>query len=464
MKETSPFFLLSALATLACLVLLAFRGARKVKDAGDFTLAGRQAGSWHVAGAIMGTLVGGASTVGTAQMAFLHGLSAWWFTLGAGLACLFLGLALAAPLRDQEVATIPQFISRYHGERARLAASLFSALGMFVHVVAQLLAGGAILAGLFGLSTVASSLVAAFLVAAVTLGGGMRGAGTMGLLKLFLLYLTMAAAGGIALTLFGGWQEIRKAFPPLPWFSLFGYGKAAGVSDLLSMLVGVVSTQTYLQAVFSARDRRAARRGALWSALLIPPLGLFGILVGLYMRARHPEIDSVQVLPAFLLEHCHPALAGVAFAALLIAAVATASGLTLGVGTTLQVDVLARFGVGRRGTLGRLRLVTSVVLLLALALLLFNLGSTILQWSFLSMGLRGATLCLPLLAAVFLPGRTPARAGAAAILVGPLGVVAAGVFGWRAVPPLFLGLGAALLLMVAGLLLERSRPDLPRSF
>jgi SSS family solute:Na+ symporter len=454
MQPLSPSFLLAFAATLAGLALIAWRP--QLRSAADFTLAGRAAGPWHVAGAIMGTLVGGASTLGTAQLAFRFGLSAWWFTLGAGLACLLLGLFLAGPLREGEVTTIPEFIARYYGERARVAASLFSAVGMFIHIVAQLLAAGALLSALFGWSPTAAALAAASLVALITLGGGMRGAGPLGLAKLILLYGVMLFAGSRALGLAGGWSTLTGALPAFPWFSLFGYGVGAGLNDLLSMLVGVISTQTYLQAIFAARDRRAARQGALLSALLIPPLGLCGIAVGLAMRLSRPELDSVQALPAFLTLHFPPALAGIAFAALLIAAIVTASGLTLGAGTTLQLDVLARFGRG--GTeLKRLRLVSLGVLLSALTLLLFNLGSTILQWSFLSMGLRGATLCLPLLAAVFLRGRAPGRAGALAIFLAPVGTVAAGLAGWPPIPPLYPGLGLALFLLLAGFWLEK--PD-----
>jgi SSS family solute:Na+ symporter len=71
------------------------------------------------------------------------------------------------------------------------------------------------------------------------------------------------------------------------------------------------------------------------------------------------------------------------------------------------------------------------------------------------MGLRGATLCLPLLAAVLLRGRAPGRAGALAIFVAPIGTVAAGLAGWPPIPPLYPGLGLALLLLLAGLWRER---------
>ena len=63
-------------------------------------------GSPIIAGIIMGTLVGGSSTVGTAQLAYTYGLSAWWFTLGGGLGCLILGLIYVKPLRAQASPTL----------------------------------------------------------------------------------------------------------------------------------------------------------------------------------------------------------------------------------------------------------------------------------------------------------------------------------------------------------------------
>lgn len=442
------------MVTVCAMLVLATAGARSVSSSADFTLAGRKSGSWSVAGGIMGTLVGGASTVGTVQLAFLYGLSAWWFTLGSGLACLILGLTLAPALRQGKAETIPQFISRYHGERARVCASLFSALGMFIHIVAQLLACGSILATLFNFSTIQGALISSALVSVFALGGGMRSAGPLGMAKLLLLYGTMAGAGVVAVAKGGGWTHLSSSFPAYPWFSLFGYGVKEGVTDLVSMLVGVISTQTYLQAVFASRDVAAARRGAVISAILIPPLGILGIAVGLFMRKHHPALDSARALPAFLLEYFPSELAGIAFAALLIAAVGTASGLTLGVATTLKVDILSKLRLKDKHELTVMRLVTLGVILGALAILLFNLDTAIMKWSFLSMGLRGATLCLPLLGAVFLRERTTPCGGAVSIYAAPLAVIAAGIAG-TTLPPLLLGLSVSGAAMLCGPFLDR---------
>ncbi len=76
------------------------------------------------------------------------------------------------------------------------------------------------------------------------------------------------------------------------------------------------------------------------------------------------------------------------------------------------------------------------------------------------MGLRGATLALPLLGALYLKEKTPARAGALAIVAAPLAVLASGLSGWPAIPPLFTGLGVAAALLLAGLLLEKPKGTL----
>lgn len=441
---TDPLFLFSFFLTLAVIICTAWSRKTKAHDSVDFSLGGRRAGPWNVFGAITGTLVGGASTIGTAQLAFIWGISAWWFTIGAGLSCLFLGCFLALPLRQSKVETIPQFISRYHGERARVCASLFSATGMFIQIVAQLLACGAILSVLFDWRLITSATVSSLLVLLFTLSGGMKSAGLTGLIKMILIYLTMVVAGLLVINKSGSLQQLRMHFPDYPWFNLFGYGTSQGISDLLSMVVGVISTQTYLQAVFSARDCNTARKGAFLSALFIPPLGFFGILVGLYMKKTFPDLQSALALPAFISHYMPGALAGVAFATLLIAAVGTASGLTLGVATTLKVDVFHAAFRSVRRELALFRVLTTLIVLGAFILLLFNLGSAIMDWSFLSMGLRGATLFFPIIFAVFFQKYDLRLAGALSIFIAPMSVIVCGLMKFQQVQPLYLGLGISL--------------------
>ena len=103
-------------------------------------------GSPIIAGIIMGTLVGGSSTVGTAQLAYNYGMSAWWFTLGGGIGCLILALLYIKPMRNSGCMTLVGMISKEYGPRAGLAASLLSSAGTFINIISQLIAGTAVIA------------------------------------------------------------------------------------------------------------------------------------------------------------------------------------------------------------------------------------------------------------------------------------------------------------------------------
>ena len=92
--------------TVACGIY----AARSVHSAEGFSLGGRSAGVPLVAGSIAGTCVGGGATIGTAQLASTVGLSAWWFTIGVGLALIIMGIFYARPLRRSSLETIPQYL------------------------------------------------------------------------------------------------------------------------------------------------------------------------------------------------------------------------------------------------------------------------------------------------------------------------------------------------------------------
>ena len=167
------------LITLLAITALGFYSGRGVKSAGEF-MRGKKAGSWMTAGAIMGTLVGGTSTVGTAQLAFNFGLSAWWFTLGGGLGCLLLALAFVKPLRKTGSMSLSQIVMKSYGQKAGVIASLFTSIGMFINIVSQMLAAAGLLTAFLPISAFWASLIALFLMLVYVLFGGAKSVGLGG--------------------------------------------------------------------------------------------------------------------------------------------------------------------------------------------------------------------------------------------------------------------------------------------
>ncbi|HVP63901.1 MAG TPA: sodium:solute symporter family protein [candidate division Zixibacteria bacterium] len=426
--------------------------ARKVKSAEDFSVGGRKATAWLVAGSLMGTMIGGASTIGTAQVAFRFGLSAWWWCLGAGIGFVVLASGLGRRLYETGVSTVPQILARSYGDRIRPIVAVFTSLGIFFSFIGNSLAFVALCSSTLHMRPITSALLGTVLMLVYVMFGGVWGTGLGGILKVALVYISLLCCGVVAWQKVGGLSGLTTTFPPYPWFSLFGRGISVDFAAGFSMLLGVLSTQSYFQAVASAKDVKAARSGSLISALLTPLIGLGAVLVGLCMKAQFPATPSAEAMPAFALKFLPPMLSGVVLATLLVTIVGCSAGLALGISTMFAVDIYKQHL--RTAARGReiLRVQRVALLLTSLVPLYFvtaNNGASILDWSFLSMGLRGCTVLFPLLGALFFPQYVSQKAGIAAACLGPLTCFLWHVALPKGLDPLYPGLAVSFLALVA---------------
>ncbi len=427
-------------ATLAVIVGLSVWSGSQAKGS-------RKIGTPVVAGLIMGTLVGGSSTVGTAQLAYNFGLSAWWFTLGAGIACLLLALVYAKPLRRAGCPTLVGILSKEYGEATGMLASVLSAVGTFINIISQLISATAVIAVVAPIGTEPAVAIAVVFMILYVIFGGTKGTGMVGIVKMVLLYVSVLTCGVLVLRM----AKISDLVKVVPKLSLFARGVGTDGGACLSLILGVLTTQTYAQAVLSAKSDAAGVRGALISAFLIPPIGIGGILVGLYMRsnaALYPGLTAKTALTTFVTAHMHPVLAGVILGGLFIAVVGTGAGLALGISSVINNDIF-------KGRKQRTKLWIVLVLVAAGLLSCGALGDTILQFAFMSMGLRGAVIFAPLLCALWLPGKVRPKYAMAAVIAGPAAVLVFGL--WKILPfdSLFAGIGVSLVIMVVGLCTKR---------
>ncbi len=455
--------LLCLTGTIALALLLGMRAGRGAKTAEGFSLGGRSSGVAVIAGGISGTVIGGAATIGTAQLAYSLGLSGWWFTLGSGIGFILIGTFYARPLRHSGLETISQYLVINYGRGAGPIASLASSLGILFSAVASALAAIPMIGLMFGLSTWVSALVIVLLVIGYVAFGGMKGAGVAGLFKLVVIWLTLFAAGAVAVVFLAGQPELSTRFPAFPWFSLFGRGGAQTLGNLFSLIVGIICTQTYIQALYAASDSRTAAIGAFTAAAITIPVGLPSVAIGMAMRITHPEIPPVLALPLFLLENMPPVIAGIGIGGLMLSVVGSIAGLTLGIGTMLSRDIgQAVLGLSRDRDILRLNRV-SVLAVTAIAawIAATHLDSYVLDWNYMSMALRGAGIFLPLTLAIFAPKRLPAAWAVASMAASTLAAVAGRLVFDLPINPLFVGIAVSAVFVGGGLLAGRCAPLAP---
>lgn len=442
------------LATVALVLGGGIYAARSVKSAEGYSLGGRSAGAPMVAGTIAGTVIGGGATVGTAQLAFSVGLSAWWFTLGSGIAFVIMGLFYAKRLRASGLTTIPEMLVTNYGAKAGVIASVVASLGIFFSAVASALPGVGILSAVLGISPLAAAGALLVLVVLYVFFGGMKSAGLGGILKMAVIWTSLMAAGFLAYNALPQGAAFSAAFPGDGWLSLFGGGVGSAAAHLASMVVGILCTQTYVQAIFSAKSPEVAAVGAFTAALIVIPVGLPCVAIGLYMRAFEPGVMPLLVLPTYLAEHLPPWIGGVALGGVMLSIVGSIGGLSLGVGTMIANDILARvFSIADEGKKLRLmRFVVLAVVVAACAYAIAHPDAQVLILNYLSMALRGAGIFLPLTLAVF---RQKCVAPRWALLSMVVSTAVAVLFSTVLTPPinpLFIGLAVSAMLLVPGLI------------
>ncbi|MDY4920158.1 MAG: sodium:solute symporter family protein [Phascolarctobacterium sp.] len=407
---------------LALVISLApgFIAARNIKSADDYSLGGRKSGIGLVAGGIIGTIVGGAATVGTAQLGFKLGLTAWWFTLGSGIALIIMALFYAKPLRQSGLTTVSEFLVLNYGKKAGYLASLSSSFGIFFSVVASTLTGLHLIADIFHLNLYVAGALLVVITSSFVFFGGMSGGGMAGILKIALIFASIAVGGVMAFVNLGGCAGMSATFEPFPWFSLFGRGLNDGLYSLLSMLVGVISTQTYAQAIFSAKDTKTAATGCIIAAFIVIPVGLPSVMIGMFMHAQHPEINAISALPMYLLNYVPDWLGGIGIGALLLSVIGSIGGLALGIATLITRDVVKNIWktIDNKHSLWVNRILVVASMFAALVFVFFHLDASVLDFNYLSMALRASGIFVPLTFCIFFNGRIQPRWGVLSIACG----------------------------------------------
>lgn len=437
--------------TLILVLALSIYSGKSVKKAKD-------ANSFLVSGAILGTLIGGSSTVGTAQLAYMYGMSAWWFTLGGGIACLILALFYARPFLKSGNKTIMAFIRNEYGESSGLWASSLSSVGSFINIISQLISATAVISVVFPSLPLAPAVLfsGVFMILYIIFGGN-RASGMVGILKTLLISIAMLVGGWIVLKLSGGFNGFFNIFKTVNeasevnMFSLFSRGVGVDLGACLSLILGVITTQSYASALLMTSKTKNAVKGALAGAVIMPVIGIMGILIGIFMKDAHPGIVAKTALTMFVTEYMHPLFAGVTLGALFITVVGTGAGLALGISSVIKNDILPAFK--KKPVLSDIlieRVLIVIILLLASLLSMGPLGDTILIFAFMSMGLRGATVFIPLCSALWLRGKIENRYALISIILSPLLVLVFGLWGELPFDALFIGVFASFIIMAFG--------------
>ncbi|GAU76623.1 sodium:solute symporter [Fusibacter sp. 3D3] len=441
----------SATITLLFTALLGYLSKFKIKSSKDFITAGSGVGTFTATGSLMGAIIGGASTVGTAQLAYTRGFAAIWFILGLCTASILLSLVYGKLIKEKTIETLPQILELTFGKKASVVAGIALSFGMFIHINGQVIACNALFNTVFNLQGLMVTTMVVLLLVAYVIFGGFWGGAMVGTLKMFLLYGTSMIAGAYILFRLNGVHDIKRTLTEPYWYNLFNGGGISDIGAYLSTVVGVLATQNYFQTVMASKNLKVAHVSGIITAALVLPIGIVCTLVGMFMRVNQPNIMPANAFPLFIVTYLPKTLAGITLATILISSLATAAGLTLGISTIFTRDLYKK-GFHKNASDGQqMRFMRTVILLIGILTVIVTTlseDSMILNFGFMSMMFRAVPIFIPVVAALYFKERINPKAGLYAIALSPLASLIWIVMGFPMQMAIYIGLFVSMAIFI----------------
>jgi len=354
----------NALSTLDWIVIAGYFGLllaiaywvirQKNNDSEDYFLAGRNMG-WFVVGAsIFASNIGSEHVVGLAGSGAADKFPLLIYELHAWIVILLGWLFLPFYVRSG-VFTMPEFLEKRFGPKARWFLSLFS-LGAYVltKVSVTLYAGGIVISTLLGIPFMTGALATVILTGIYTVLGGMRAVVYTETLQAVILVIGAATLTVLGLSDAGGWEsvvatvntEVRPDYMNM-WRSMDDNDYPWHWLVLSSTIVGIwywCTDQVIVQRVLTAKNITEARRGSIFGAFLkLMPVFLFLIpgVVALVLNLRGELAYDTpdQAFPALMMHVLPSGLRGLVAAGLMAALMSSLASVFNSCSTLFTIDI-----------------------------------------------------------------------------------------------------------------------------
>ncbi len=319
---------------LVLMVLVGVYSVKRIKNTGDYYVAGRSFGPLVLMATVCATIIGGSGLMGRAGVAYSDGFKAI-ITALPYLFGMFIFSGIAGRISDlgmqYGLTSIPGLFERRFGKHAKLILSVLIAFTMMGTVASQVTATATIIKMLgaeFGISYEAGALIACIVFMVYTATSGLFGVVYTDVLQFYMLMIFVYILIPVAALLnVGGITNFVQNLDP----SLAEpYVDGSILGDIVTYLVFTMAGAEMWQRAFAAKDRRSAKKGMFLGTavygvtiFLVYFMGVVGRqILGDNVLAEYGSTDAV--VPALAIKILPVGLTGLALAGILSVIMSTA--------------------------------------------------------------------------------------------------------------------------------------------
>ena len=436
------------------------------RSAADFLVAGRNLGLIACAVVVASEWLGGMSTIGVSEKAFTSGtMQPVLYNISTAAGMIIIGFTVARYYREKNVHTVSEMLETLFGKRTRSVSAVAFLAAYITLSYVQLQTCASVLGPLFEISWTNAVLISSIVITAYTYVGGMHALAITGIIHVAVMFLGTGIALIAGLDKISGFESLSARLvelgSPANWYNPFSGGISYALSLVVGGVLGGMAGQASIQPIFAARNVKTARNSAVLSSLIIAPFGIMVALLGLLAKTGF-FIDTAavtnpkMVLPTLMTTagFIHPVLGGLALAGILAAILSTVGPVNFAVVTIATKDIyhslINKMAVDRKivATARRLVILVNVV---TIPMAIFIHGA-ILDAAYVSYAIR-AIGAIVIMLGIYKRGWISSDGVRWAFTGGTLSVLFAALgnkFGWFSIEETFVGVGSAVLFIVAG--------------
>ena len=383
---------IAVLAFLALSLTVGTLTSRLVKKSSKrYMIAGKSLPLFFVGTMLAAQSIDGNSSLGNVSLVYQFGFWAGAaIPIGLGICLILTGTVYGKRLNKMAMLTLPDFYYRRFGNAAEGISGILMMISFIVLVAGNFAASGFILSTVLEIDFVWAMLLASIIVLIYTYAGGLFSSAYT---DIFQIYLAIGAFWAAFIFFAGGFSGVQFGAilgnaPPeyLDLSGLFDMGNGALVNwaGILALGLGDLVALDFMERVFSAKDGKTARKGALMGAGLtlstVVPTSMMGI-VALYFL---PNIaDPFTAYPELAINHVPFPIGAALLMGVLGASMSTANGGLLAISSVMsrniiQRDILRRM-LKRPGLDDRKLLLTTRIFTIPMMVAAFVLGYLIPQ-------------------------------------------------------------------------------------
>tara|TARA_Y100000590_G_scaffold273203_1_gene306714 strand:+ start:1175 stop:2677 length:1503 start_codon:yes stop_codon:yes gene_type:complete len=378
-NSVDPAILIGIGLYLAGTLGVGFYASRKIKDAGDFLVAGRRLSLWLCTATLTATWMGGGAILGGGGAAYKKGfLGVIADPFGASV-CLFLaGLFYVRMMRRMKLVTVIDLFEIRFGKTAGIFSSVIM-IAVFIGWTGSLLVSiGFVLHALTGLPENTGIIMGTLIVLVYTVVGGMWAVSLTDFFQMIILSAGLVVAFPIITGEFGGVQGFIAA---APGGSFRMTPQDASLPEWLSYIrmwmvaaFGYLAGQDLIQRALSSRDESVAQNSAYLSSILYLTFGLLAVLMGIAGSVLMPGLENPElIIPKLAIEYLPSFLIVIFISALLAASMSSADSSILATASVFGQNLVPHFPnrLREKGTLWWTRLLVPVSALIAMVVALY---------------------------------------------------------------------------------------------